>query len=145
MISGHCGCQEREMEHSRDATDVGVEVAYQRQLDQGRFMIQLCTDCARHVFYPRELCPHCGSAALQWVAAAGTGTVHAVTTVRRKPEVGGDYNVSLIDLDEGVRMMSRVEGSGAVGIGDRVRARIHVTEGKGLVVFDPAIIEGEQA
>ena len=133
------------MENSRDATEVGVEIAYQRRLDQGKFMIQHCTDCARHVFYPRELCPHCGSAALQWVAPAGTGTVHAVTTVRRKPEAGGDYNVSLIDLDEGVRMMSRVEGCGAVGIGDRVRARIHVTEGKGLVVFDPATSAGEQA
>ena len=40
----------------------------------------------------------------------GTGTVHAVTTVRRKADAGGDLNVSLIDLDEGVRLMSRVEG-----------------------------------
>jgi hypothetical protein len=35
-------------------------------------------------------------------------TVYAVTTVRRKADAGGDYNVSLIDLDEGVRLMSRV-------------------------------------
>jgi uncharacterized OB-fold protein len=133
------------METRIDATDVGVEVVYQRQLDQGSFMMQRCADCARHVFYPRELCPHCGSAALRWVAAAGTGTVHAVTTVRRKPEAGGDYNVSLIDLDEGVRMMSRVEGSGAVNIGDRVRARVVLAETRGLVVFDPETGQGEQA
>ena len=30
--------------------------------------------------------------------------------MRRKPEAGGDYDVSLIELDEGVRMLSRVEG-----------------------------------
>jgi uncharacterized OB-fold protein len=123
----------------------GVEAAYQRQLDSGQFMIQRCGACARHVFYPRELCPHCGALALQWVAPLGTGTVHAVTTVRRKPDAGGDYNVSLIDLEEGVRMMSRVEGGGQVAIGDRVRARVQVTQGKGLVVFDPAGTQGEQA
>ena len=83
--------------------------------------------------------------ALQWVAPSGEGTVHAVTTVRRKPDAGGDYNVSLIDLAEGVRMMSRVEGGGKVAIGDPVRARVQVTEGKGLVVFDPAGAQGEQA
>jgi len=133
------------MENANAVNETGVELAYQRQLDAGNFLIQRCGDCARHVFYPRELCPHCGSAALQWIAPAGTGTVHAVTTVRRKPDAGGDYNVSLIDLDEGVRMMSRVEKAGAVSIGDRVRASVRVTDGKGLVVFAPADREGERA
>ena len=76
--------------------------------------------------------------------ASGNGTVHAVTTVRRKPDAGGDYNVSLVDLDEGVRMMSRVEGGGTVGIGDRVRARVHVDGGRGIVLFDPAAGAGAQ-
>lgn len=133
------------MEERNPTNEAGVEAAYRKQLDAGNFLIQRCRDCARHVFYPRELCPHCGSVSLAWVAPAGTGTVHAVTTVRHKPDAGGDYNVSLIDLDEGVRMMSRVEGTAAVWIGDRVRARVLVTEGKGLVVFDPAAGEGERA
>lgn len=133
------------MENGNIVNEAGVELAYQKQLDAGNFMIQRCGDCARHVFFPRELCPHCGSASLQWVAPAGTGNVHAVTTVRRKPDAGGDYNVSLIDLDEGVRMMSRVEGTGDVRIGDRVRATVRVTDGKGLVVFEPAANEGERA
>ena len=123
----------------------GAEAAYQRRLDDGAFMIQHCGDCRRHVFYPRELCPHCGGAALKWITPAGTGTVHAVTTVRRKPDAGGDYNVSLIDLDEGVRMMSRVEGGQAVGIGARVRARVLIRDGRGVVVFDPAGGEGGRA
>lgn len=133
------------MEKLSIVNEAGVEAAYQQRLDAGSFMIQRCGECTRHVFYPRELCPHCGSVALQWVAPAGTGTVHAVTMVRRKPDAGGDYNVSLIDLDEGVRMMSRVEGAGTVRIGDRVRARVQVTDGRGLVVFDRAAQEGEQA
>lgn len=125
------------MENRSDAPQSGVEAAWQQQLDQGRFLLQRCADCARHVFYPRELCPHCGATALEWVEASGNGTVHAVTTVRRKPEAGGDYNVSLVDLDEGVRMMSRVESSGVVAIGDRVHARVQVDGGRGIVLFDP--------
>ena len=46
--------------------------------------------------------------------------------------------MSLVDLDEGVRMMSRVEGGGVVAIGDRVRARVRVDGGRGIVLFDPA-------
>ena len=137
-MNGGGGRQEKAMENRIEAPQGGVEAAWQQQLDQGRFLLQRCAGCMRHVFYPRELCPHCGATALDWVEASGNGTVHAVTTVRRKPEAGGDYNVSLVDLDEGVRMMSRVESSGAVAIGDRVRARVQVNDGRGIVLFGPA-------
>lgn len=115
----------------------GAEARYQAALNEGRFLIQRCNDCNKHVFYPRVVCPHCGSAALAWVEPKGTGTVYSTTTVRRKPEAGGDYDVSLIDLDEGVRMMSRVEGlpPAEVKIGMRVRAKVIDNKGAGLVVF----------
>ncbi|ROZ75284.1 Zn-ribbon domain-containing OB-fold protein [Ramlibacter sp. WS9] len=123
----------------------GVQAFHQLELDAGRFLIQRCTACAKHVYFPRESCPHCGSGALEWTAPKGTGTVYAVTTVRRKPAEGGDLNVSLIDLDEGVRLMSRVENlaPGTVRIGQRVQARVQLKEGRGLVLFDA--IEGAAA
>jgi uncharacterized OB-fold protein len=123
----------------------GVQAFHQVELDAGRFLIQRCTACAKHVYFPRESCPHCGSGALEWTAPKGTGTVYAVTTVRRKPAEGGDLNVSLIDLDEGVRLMSRVENlaPGTVRIGQRVKARVQLKEGHGLVLFDA--IEGAAA
>ncbi|OFZ86478.1 MAG: DNA-binding protein [Betaproteobacteria bacterium RBG_16_64_18] len=115
----------------------GAEARYQAALNEGRFSIQRCNDCHKHVFYPRVVCPHCGGASLAWVEPKGTGTVYSTTTVRRKPEAGGDYDVSLIDLDEGVRMMSRVEGvpPAEVKIGMRVRAKVVDNKGAGLVVF----------
>lgn len=118
--------------------DSGVQATHQAALDQGRLLIQHCADCGKHVYFPRESCPHCGSAELAWVAPCGLGTVYAVTTVRRKAEAGGDYNVSLVDLDEGVRLMSRVENVKPLelNIGQRVQARVQVTEGRGLVLFD---------
>lgn len=121
----------------QEDSKLGPEAHYQAQLNQGRFLIQRCSHCVRHIFYPRVICPHCGGAALRWVEAGGAGTVYSTTTVRRKAEAGGDYDVSLIDLDEGVRMMSRVDGISPteVKIGMRVRARVIDDKGAGLVVF----------
>mgnify|MGYP000638584779 CR=1 FL=1 len=84
--------------------NTGVLVQHQAALAQGQFLIQKCDDCGQHIYFPREVCPHCGSDAVQFVSPSGQGTVYAVTTVRRKPADGGDYNVSLIDLDEGPRL-----------------------------------------
>lgn len=116
-----------------------VQTHYQAELDAGRFCLQQCSQCRHHVFAPRELCPHCGAADLEWVPAGGGGTVYSTSTIARKADAGGPYNVALVDLDEGVRMMSRVEGVApdAVAIGQRVRARVVAQGGRGLVVFTP--------
>ena len=118
-------------------TPSGIQAQHQAALDQGRFLIQRCGDCGGHVYFPREVCPHCGSGQLAWHEPAGTGTVYAVTTVRRKADAGGDYNVAMIDLDEGVRLMSRVTDldPAAVRIGQRVRARVDIVKDHGVVMF----------
>ena len=114
----------------------GPEKRYLDALQEGRFEIQKCAACAKHVFYPRVLCPHCGSNRLDWAAPSGRGVVYSTTVVRRKPADGGDYNVCLVDLAEGVRMMSRVVSVAPadVKIGMAVKARI----AGGLVEFTPA-------
>lgn len=114
----------------------GPEKQYLDKLAAGRFEIQKCAACAKHVFYPRVLCPHCGSGPLGWVTPSGRGTVYSTTVVRRKSADGGDYNVCLVDLAEGPRMMSRVAGLAPeqVKIGMPVSARIAA----GLVEFIPA-------
>ena len=75
------------MESTKKEGATGVQAFHQTELDAGRFLIQRCTDCSRHVYFPRESCPHCGGAALEWKQPSGLGTVHAVTTVRRKPAI----------------------------------------------------------
>lgn len=118
----------------------GVERQYADHLAQGRFMIQHCAACARHVFPPRELCPHCDEDQLAWLAPSGRGTVYSYTTVARKPEAGGDYDVALIDLEEGVRLMSCVVGIAPadVRIGLAVRTRVEAREDGPRVVCDAA-------
>jgi hypothetical protein len=110
---------------------------YDKYLKSGELRLQCCTACGKQIFYPRTLCPYCGSVALEWRAASGRGTVYSTTTVRQKPERGGDYNISVIELAEGARMLSRVEGIPAadVKIGMPVEAVIGEANGAALVLF----------
>ena len=91
------------------------------------------------MFFPRVTAPTGFSGALTWKASAGLGTVYATTYILPKGESA--YNVSLVDMDEGFRLMSRVEGitPDKVRIGMRVKTRIHPAEGDEgpYPVFDP--------
>ncbi len=110
---------------------------YEDALSKGRFQIQQCIDCGKHVFYPRVACPYCGSTGLKWIEPSGRGLVYSTTVVRQKPEKGGDYNVALIDLDEGPRMMGRVMDvdPDKVKIGMVVSAHVGLIDGQPAVVF----------
>ncbi|MGE0387705.1 MAG: Zn-ribbon domain-containing OB-fold protein [Gammaproteobacteria bacterium] len=119
---------------------------YQAHLAAGRFMIQRSRSSGRHVFYPRVAEPGTGARDLEWVQASGRGTVYSTTVVRPKPPQA-PYNVCLVELAEGPRMMSRVEGIApdAVRIGMPVRARIDSGEGLHFVVFEPDTGQGHQS
>lgn len=99
------------------------------------------TEEGKAVYYPRIVAPVTGGK-LSWKVSKGLGTVYATTTVY--PRKGDPYDVSLIDLDEGFRMMSRVENIDPmkVKIGMRVKVRmIPATEKEPVYpVFDP--VEG---
>jgi uncharacterized OB-fold protein len=102
---------------------------YWRAACEHRLLIKHCSDCNRSHFYPRELCPHCHSDAVEWIEARGTGTVYSFTIARRpagpafKPDA--PYVVAIVELDEGPRMMTNIVGSppDSVRIGQRVEVR----------------------
>ncbi|HMM71340.1 MAG TPA: OB-fold domain-containing protein [Rhodocyclaceae bacterium] len=118
----------------------GPDHVFQQYLSKGEFRIQRCRDCGKHVFYPRLTCTGCGSIALEWVQPSGSGTVHAVSIVNRQADKGGPYNVVLVDLKEGPRMMGRVDGipHEAVKIGMAVKAKIDTSGEAPFVAFDAA-------
>ncbi|GAB1261836.1 Zn-ribbon domain-containing OB-fold protein [Aurantivibrio plasticivorans] len=121
----------------------GPDKQYADFIAAGKFMIQHCESCSQHVFYPRLICSHCGSDQLEWVEASGRGVVYSTSTPRGGKE--GDYNISLIDLEEGPRMMSRVVdiAPGDVKIGLEVEAFIGEIDGVSLVLYKPALNGGE--
>lgn len=117
--------------------EIHPEAQFRRFLAEGRFMIQRAEGSGRYVFYPRVAEPGTGDTRLEWVQASGLGTVYSTTVVRKRPPEPS-YNVALIDLAEGPRMMSRVEGMPAeqVRIGMAVCAKIVQDGGAPLVVFE---------
>jgi uncharacterized protein len=113
---------------------------YIAHLKRGELGYQFSPSLGRAVFYPRMIAPKTGAADLEWRISKGIGTVHATTVVH--PQQGTPYNVCLVDVDEGFRMMSRVENIAptSVKIGMRVKFRVHTPEGDEdpYPVFTPA-------
>jgi uncharacterized OB-fold protein len=96
---------------------------------QGRLDIPLCGDCGKHHFYPRSICPYCHSDKLRFDTVSGRGEVHTFTIARRPagPAFADDvpYVVALIDLEEGPRMMSRIQTDDPEKV--RIGAKVEVT------------------
>ncbi len=113
----------------------GPEAQFRAFLAEGRFMIQRSRSTGRHVFYPRVAVPGSGETDLEWVAPSGLGTVYAITVNRARE---GAYNIAIVELDEGPRLLSRIDNVETVPIGTRVRARIAQIEAAPQIVFDVA-------
>jgi uncharacterized OB-fold protein len=122
----------------KDAAAGAPAEIYRRYLEGGTLGFQRCRACTSAVFYPRVLCPVCGSISLEWRTSGGRGVVYATTAVYRRDDE--PYNVALVDLEEGFRIMSRVEGVPAeeVGIGLPVRFEVREEEDGPVAVFVPA-------
>jgi uncharacterized OB-fold protein len=104
-----------------------------------------CRGCGHRQLFPPQRCRACGSAELEVLEAAGTGTVYTYTVVRRPPSPAWadrvPYVVALVELDEGVRLLSQVVDCPVdeVRIGLPVRAAFErLTEEVVLPVFRPA-------
>ena len=119
--------------------DDGPDAIFCQSLARGEFRIQLCRGCDKHIYYPRIVCNYCGSNDLAWITPSGKATVYSTSIPRQKPEQGGSYNISLIDLAEGPRMLSRVVDIDPeeVRIGMAVTAFVSEIDGVPVVLFRP--------
>lgn len=120
-----------------DGTD--LEVAWDGTL---RFL--RCSRCG-YLRSPRGTrCPECLSTDAGWQADAGTGTVWSFCVYRRafQPAFANalPYNVALVELDSGPRLVSNVLSCppGDLAVGLRVRATTRTPPGgRPLVYFVP--------
>ena len=93
---------------------------------EGVLVVPKCTECGRTFWHPRPRCPHCGSERVDWIRASGRGTVHTYTVVRQSDDpyfkTKAPYAVAMIDLDEGVRIMTNIVDTplAALAVGTRV-------------------------
>ena len=92
----------------------------------GELRYQRCLACGRVQFYPRPFCASCG-AEPRWDVSKGCGTIYSVTTIARAPTPEfaalAPYDIALVDLDVGFRMMAHA--APGLSIGDRVRIGFH--------------------
>ncbi|HTK93859.1 MAG TPA: Zn-ribbon domain-containing OB-fold protein [Verrucomicrobiae bacterium] len=105
---------------------------------QGRLLLKKCLACSQVHYYPRALCPFCGSDRTEWQQASGRGTVYSWSVMRRA-EV--PYCIAYVTLEEGVTMMTNIVDCDLDGIriGQRVRVVFKPTEGGPPVpAFTPA-------
>jgi len=76
--------------------------------------LQKGSKSGRFVYYPRAISPYDMSEELVWTPVSGRGVVHAFTIPHRHPNpaFGGEvpYVVALVELDEGVRMLTNLVG-----------------------------------
>jgi len=97
--------------------------AYWKAANEGRLIIQRCNNCKRTQFYPREFCVSCLSDDLDWITTTGRGHIYTYTIchIPGHPALAGrtPYAIAMIDLEEGVRMLSEVveTGLGHLAIG----------------------------
>ncbi|MBS7698553.1 MULTISPECIES: OB-fold domain-containing protein [unclassified Chelatococcus] len=126
----------------------GPFAIFQHALNQGRFLIQRSRSTGDYVFPPRVAAPGSGTDDLEWQEVSGLGHIYALTIIGRRAERGGDYNIALVELDEGPRLMSRVVGvdPSELRIGQRVQACVGVPDfgplkdgNQAVVMFRPLI------
>jgi uncharacterized protein len=110
-----------------------------------RFVLPWSTASGKAMWYPREVDPHAPDAAIEWREASGDGVVYAASVHHRpgpgRDEADGPYVVALIELAEGVRMMSNVVGCEPYDVAVGMPVRLvwePLSDGRHLPQFTPA-------
>jgi uncharacterized OB-fold protein len=136
---------------------------------EGTLLVQWCTLCDRGIFYPRFLCPYCaaagpgdsaadesgrsgqsdqaGGSTLEWRTASGRAIVYAATIEHNPAATGATFShgepyvVALVDLDEGVRMMTNIIGCAPEDVRPGMAVTVTwepLSDGRQLPLFTPA-------
>ena len=115
-----------------------------RATKKNQLLIQECQACNSLIFYPRKYCPQCWSPNLGWRTASGNAKVYTFAVMRDmvEPKFAPDlpYMLAIVDLQEGVRMMTQIVECApeAVEIGMDVEVTFRdITDRHALPFFRP--------
>lgn len=99
-------------------------------LRDGKLLIQKCDDCGELRHPPQPMCEHCQSLNWSTIESKGKGTVYTYT-VMHYPEIPPfDYPnaIVLVDLEEGVRIVSQLIGTKPDDIEIGMKVEMKLTE-----------------
>ncbi len=109
-------------------------------VQKDKLLLQKCLDCGQVQFFPRPVCVRCFSRNLGWQESQGNGTIYSFTLVRvprsrayrrQVEKTGIPIVVALVDLDEGIRVMSEIIDSpiDKLALGAKVKLVFSEVEG----------------
>ena len=76
----------------------------------GKLLLQRCPDCGGKAYFPpRPFCPGCGSRRVEVFQASGRARLYSyVIHHRPAPGFTPPYAIAVVELEEGVRMMTNI-------------------------------------
>jgi hypothetical protein len=110
---------------------------------EGRLVAQRCHECGRLRHPPRPMCPRCRSLEFEVVQLSGRGSLYSYAILHHPRHPAFDYPIiaALVDLEEGIRLVSNLSGveSADIEIGMELEVSFEATENGGAIpVFRPA-------
>ena len=104
---------------------------------EDKLLIQECGQCNKLRHPPRPMCPACNS--LEWHTreSSGRGTVHSFVIPHHPVQPGFEepYAVALIDLEEGVRIVSNINGIDPGAVTNGLHVEVYFASFDGDVVL----------
>jgi uncharacterized OB-fold protein len=92
--------------------------AFWAAVKEHRLELQRCNACGRVRFPPMPGCPYCGALGHDTTEATGSGTLYSwvVVHVPLTPSAAAEvpYTIGTITLEEGCRMVARIDGDPAL-------------------------------
>lgn len=94
------------------------ELSYWTGMEEGKLLGVQCKACGAISLPPRPFCVQCYKDALEWKEFRGDGKLTAFTAIFVVPKSMAEqgygrenpYVVGVVELDEGVRIVGRIEG-----------------------------------
>ncbi len=108
--------------------------------NEGRLVMQRCSDCDRLQFPPQQACADCGSSgALEWREMSGNGRINGYCVMHdsriRLLQADQPFNIAVIELEDApeIKMLSHLPGTppDEVPVGASVRVEFEETPGTG--------------
>jgi uncharacterized OB-fold protein len=120
---------------------------YWEALDRGELVFQRCSECGSAWLPARTECPRCLAPEWGWEKASGGGRLVSWVVYHRSyhPAFADrlPYNVAVVELDEGPRLISNITGvQGGEGLEADMRLHLHVERDAGVPLARFEIAQG---
>lgn len=122
----------------------GVSGPYWQALEEGRLVFQRCKPCGNAWLPPRTECPKCLSSQWQWETASGRAKLVSWVVYHHgyHPYYASrlPYNVAVVELTEGPRLMSNVVDANGGGLRIEMPLQLVIQRESGVALprFRPA-------